>query len=112
MFVQIETKDRDLAYEIMGKEIKNGVSLSSGESIELENMSVAYRSSIVRKAEEIPVIINLVITLGTGVVASYAGSWLYNKIHGKAKKLFVDYKEIEINEGEITKIVEMKIKNK
>jgi hypothetical protein len=110
LFVQIETKNKNLAYEIMEKEIKDGVSLSIGESVSLKNMKITYRSKIFRKAEDFPFLINLLITFGTGVTASYVSNWLYSKIHGKAGKLIIDYEEIDIDESEITKIIEMKIK--
>jgi hypothetical protein len=112
MFVQIETKNKNLAYEIMEKEIKKGVSLSIGESLSLKNMKITYRSKIFRKLEVYPILINLSITFETGVTASFVGDWLYNKIHGKAGKLIIDYEEIDIDESVIIKTVEMKIKKK
>jgi len=112
MYIQIETNNRHLDYEIMGKEIKDGVSLASGESIESEGMCVTYNSTIFRKSVDFPYIITLAITFGTGVAASYIGSWLYNKIHGKANSISIDFTEVDIDENSITKIINMIINKK
>lgn len=110
MNIEIDTNDNNLAYELMNKTIEDGVSLAKGEEIQInENFSVTYDGAIMQKVAEVPNTIQLIIAFGSGVASSYVGSWLYNKIHGKATGLRINHREIQIDEGEITKIIETTI---
>ena len=103
MYVEISTKDKNLAYEIMDKEIKDGVSLSVGEKIEVNGITVTYTGGNIRKVEGLPDIITLTIIFASNVVAGYVGTWLYNKIHGKAESLSIDFRkvDIDVNTGKV-----------
>ena len=110
MYIEIDTNNNQLAYELMNKKIVDGVSLSKGEKIEFDGVSVTYNGRIIRKAVDVPTTIQLVVTFASGVAASYVATWLYNRVHGKAERITIDHTEVEIDKGEIQRIIETHIK--
>jgi len=110
MYIEIDTKNNQLGYELLNKKIVDGVSLAKGESVEFDGVSVTYDGTIIRKAVDFPSTVQLVIAFASGVTASYVGTWLYNKVHGKAEKITIDKIEVEIDKGEITKVIETHMK--
>ena len=49
MFVEIDTNDNELDYEIMGKKIVDGVSLTVGERIDINGITVTLPDEVVKK---------------------------------------------------------------
>ena len=110
MNIEIDTNDNQLSYELMNKEIKDGVSLSKGEKIEFDGITVTYNGTIIRKAVDIPSTIQLAVSFASSVAAGVIANWLYDKIHRKAGKLTIDGTVVEFDKGEITRIIETHMK--
>jgi len=56
-------------------------------------------------------LVTILVSVGTGVPSSLLASWLYDKLkNGRSNKITINRREIEITEGEITRIVEESIK--
>jgi len=110
MNIEIDTKNKTLVYELLEKEIGKS-SLSRGEVITIDDkIKVVYQGELIKLAVGEPSTIQLAITFVAGIASSYVGTWLYNKINGKAEKLRINYTEVEIDEGEITRVIDINIK--
>lgn len=102
--IEIETLDRQLAFDLMGaplrvgdvKDIPGGATLTCGISLS-------------RKTVDLPEIEHLVLTLGAEVAVALVAHWLYDKLRGRATKLRIDQREVEIEAGAIKRIIETTI---
>jgi hypothetical protein len=106
IYLSIETDDKNLVYDILGKRsARSGDKVSVVKDIELE-----YRGTLIRLAEGFPDIIRLVLIAGGTIGINIFSQWLYDKIKGRASKLKIDTTVVEIDKGEITRILRQKIK--
>jgi hypothetical protein len=101
-FVEIETQDRELEFDLMD----NPASLQQGVEVILPDGSrLAWRPGPLRKVHGLAKILHYVLVYGRDVSAGVLGSYLYEKLKGRATVLRVDRQEIQIEEGEITRII-------
>lgn len=70
---------------------------------------VTWKGQIERKAIGSPTTITLLLSFGTGVASGLVASWLYDKLKGRASTLRIERTVIQINEGEITRIITERI---
>ena len=104
--IEIATKDSVLIYDLMEKkEAHSGMvsSVASGATLRLN-------SHLIREAFGVPEILQLTLSIGKDVAIEVFAAWLYDKLKGRAIKLEIDQTEIQIDKGEIKKIIIKKIK--
>jgi hypothetical protein len=100
--IEIETHDRALEFDLMG----NPAFLEKGVALTLPDGSrLAWQPGPMRKAYGLPQILRYVLEYGSGVSAGILASYLYEKLKGRATVLRVDRQEIQIEQGEITRII-------
>ena len=108
MDIEIQTQDRFLAFELLGKK-----SVSLHDSVDLPgNAKLSYNGSVIRKSFGVPEIVNFSVTFGSGVAAGLVANWLYDKLKDKTKKITINRREIQLDKDEIKKIIEESIKIK
>ena len=113
MYIEIDTHDHLLDFELF--EIREKTTFSVGDQKSLPGgFTMIFDGVTVRKAIGFPETITLVITFAGTVVSSVAinllSSWLYDKLKGRAETLRIDRREIHIDKGEITRIIEESIR--
>jgi hypothetical protein len=101
-FIEIETHDRELEFDLMG----NPASLQQGVELTLPDGSkLTWQPGPMRKAFGLPAILHYILVYGRDVSAGALGSYFYEKLKGRATVLRVDREEIQIEKGEITRII-------
>jgi len=101
-FLEIETHDRELEYELMG----GPVSLQEGITHGLPDGSkLAWQPGPLRKAHGLAKVLHFVLVYGRDVSAGVLGSYFYEKLKGRATVLRLDREEVQIEKGEITRII-------
>lgn len=51
--------------------------------------------------------ISIVISFAAGIPASIVAAWLYDKLkHGRSRQISINHREIYLDKGQITKIIE------
>ena len=96
--LEVETYDRRL-----------GLDLTQPSAEMPEGMSVQELESRAYKAVGVPETITLAVSVPLSVGASLAANWLYDKLRGRADRIRIDRREITLDKGEITKILEEKL---
>jgi hypothetical protein len=75
-----------------------------------EGVRLEYQHSIGYKDLDIPNTIVFVLSLPSGIVSvGTITAWLHRKLKGRATKLTIDRTEVEIEEGEIKRVLQEKI---
>ena len=107
--IEIDTCDTRLAFDILEKSsARRKDKINIGKNIELE-----CQGTFMRLSEGAPETIKFVLEISGGITSiTMFAAWLYDKIKNKALKLRIDRTEIDINEGEITRIITEKIEKK
>lgn len=101
MQIEIETEDRRLGFDLMGTS-----KLNAGMKVDIPGDAILSFDSIMgRKAFGFPETLEFIMTFTTGVSASLVASWLYDKIKGRASRIIINRKEIQMNKGEIERII-------
>jgi len=107
--IEIQTLDKGLIFDLLGKSTP-----SRHEEVQiLEGVSLRYDGSRIpiRKGADFPEIAKFVLTWVLSIPASMIAAWLYGKLKGKEKtKLIIEKREVEIDQGEIKRIIEEKIR--
>ena len=108
MEIEIETSDSQLLPDLLettSSSIQPGYqkSFPDGGSITLQK-DIKRRSLTVP-----PETITLILSVGGSITANVISTWLYEKLKGRAIRLHIDRKEIQIDNGEIKKIIEESI---
>ena len=102
ILIEITTHDKQLSYDIIG----NYSSYAVGTTIQIPgNASLTSSGIISRKAFAFPETLEFILTFGTGVASGMVASWLYDKLKGKATRLRIEKQEIQIDQGEIKRIL-------
>lgn len=108
--IEIHTYAKELIYDLWGKD-----SLSFGDEVKItDKVKLKYNGTeVFLTAERIPEIIHFILTLGSGVACGLVANWLYGKIKGRdVEKLIIERTEVEIEQGEIKRVIEEKIRFK
>lgn len=104
--VTIETHDNMLLFEML--EVRK---TTQGMEKEVDpELKVRWDSTYIRKALGLPEIIRLTLKIGSDIAIGVAAAWLYDKLKGKATKLEIERTEVQIDKGEITRILTEKAK--
>jgi hypothetical protein len=98
----IDTDDRRLAFDLMGNPNRIGsgtVAAIPGEA------TLTLRTMLVRKGLGLPETLDLLLTFGGGVASGVVANWLYGKLKGRNVRLRIEEHEVEIDEGEIKRVI-------
>jgi hypothetical protein len=85
--------------------------LTSQEYTEVANgVKIRYKEHVLHEAIDTPEMIVFVVQFSVGVATGLTANWLYGKLkRNKAKKLLIEESEVDIEEGEIKKVLERRI---
>lgn len=102
--IEVEADGPVVEFELMGRP----KSLSEGDSCELPGGGTLYRrGNEGRRAVGFRTICHFVLHLGDGVGTGIIAEYLYDKLKkGRATRLRIDRTEIQIEKGEITRVLE------
>jgi hypothetical protein len=104
--ITLDTKDGHLIFDILGK-----TSASLGDIVEIPgNAKLIYDGTYTRKGFGFPDTLNFTLVFGMGVASSLVATWLYDKFKGKTEKVAINRAVIELDKGEIKRIIEEEIK--
>ena len=111
--IEIETNDRMLTSDLFeSREFSAGQT----EKVITEGISIRWEGGLKRKAVGFPEIVRITLFIAEKVVLpvaiSLTASWLYDKLKGRANKITIEYTVVEIDEGEIKKVLTKKIEKK
>lgn len=70
-----------------------------------EGAIVRYESSVERLTEELPTIIIISLEILRDIAIGVVSAWLYDKIRRRAVTLRIEKTKVEINEGQIQRIL-------
>ncbi len=104
--IEVDTHDSNLAYDLLGVD-----TLNPGASIALSgDATLTYQGggTTIRK-DLSPRVPDFVLTFGRDLSIGLLANWLFSKLHGRAVTLRVDRTEIDIEEGQIRRILREKI---
>ncbi len=107
MKIEVYSYNGRLVHDLFNKSF-----LSAGDKIQIaDNITLNYEGTYCRRTIGFPEIANFALTFSSGVASGVAATWLYDKLKGqKVEKLVIERTEVEINEGEIKRIIEEKTK--
>ncbi len=107
MNIEIHTNDNFLVFDLFGKS-----SIHQDDEIQItEQVRLKYNGSSIRKAVGFQEIANFVLTFGSGVASGVVANWLYDKLkEKKVEKLVIERTEVEIEQGEIKRVIEEKLR--
>lgn len=105
IIIEIQTHDRQLVSEIIGQQ-----QAVSKETVNIPgNANIKAKGIAARKAFGLSETLELVLTCGSSVVSSIVANWLWQKLKGRATSLRIDRVEVELNKGDIEKVLIEKI---
>lgn len=104
--IEIETDDRTLAFDLFeSKEVRAGLT----EKAIGEGISIRCEGGVIRKAVGFPEIVKIALVIAEKVVlpvtVSLTAKWLYDKLKGRASKVIIEHTVVEIDEGQIKKVI-------
>jgi len=105
--IEINTYERRLVFDLIGKS-----SVTKNDEIQIsDQIKLRYAGSYIRKGLDFPEIIYIVVSFSSGVAVSVFANWLYDKLKGKRiEKFMIEKTEIELDQGEIKRIIEEKLR--
>jgi len=105
--IEIHTHERRLVFDLLEKS-----SVTQNDEIQItDQVKLRYAGSYERKGLDFPAIIYIAVSFTSGVGASVFANWLYDKLKGKRiEKFIIEKTEIELDQGEIKRIIEEKLR--
>lgn len=109
--IEIETDNRMLGFDLFeSKEIRAGQTQKAiGEGI-----SIRYEGGLIRRAVDFPEIVRIALVIAEKyvlpVAATLTATWLYDKLKGRANNVIIEHTVVEIDEGEIKKVIIEKLR--
>ena len=106
MQIEVDTSDKQLAFDLFG----NPKSLGSGASISLPfGGELELREWRFRKALGASETLDLLLSFGVSVSSGLVANWLWSKLQGRATTLRINRVEVNMQQGEIQRIVSEQI---
>jgi hypothetical protein len=107
--IEIETSGPLLAFDLLNRP----GSLASGTIATIPDVGVVELTSMrEQRSADLPTIITVAVTIGANVGASLVASWLYDKIKGRARTVRIDWIEVQLDKGEIQRIIAERLEEK
>jgi hypothetical protein len=100
IFIEIQSKDEGLVSGIMEAPKKMDI------KADLPGNAVIMKVHPSIEGKEM-----FLLSFGTEIDPGLLGSWLYEKIKGRATKLLIDRIEVQIDKSEIERVISEKIAN-
>ena len=106
--MQIEVTSRDMLYM---RSLLAGNSYSRGMEIPgPPGTTLRYEGAIESRGIDIPAVYAFVMSVATGVTAAIIADWIRDKFRGRAEKVTINRREIDLDdEGQIRRVVEEEI---
>lgn len=109
MHIEIETTNRDLLIELVGKPPFR----QSGDSIPApDGVRLVYEGLIERRALDFPTTVQFVIEHIDEVATGLFASWLYDKLKDRAQRLRANGQEIQLTPDAVRRIFERYTKDR
>src|SRR3989304_475058 len=100
--IEIKTSGPRLAFELFGA----GGRISTGDEISIPGGgSLKYLGQMEYRSLDMPTILTMALNFSSGVAVGVIANWIYDKLKGKANSITIDRIEIELNKGEIERIL-------
>jgi hypothetical protein len=100
--IEIETHDPQLDFELMG----SPAALEEGVRYILpDGSSLVWQSGPLRKAFGVPQVLHFILTYGKDVSAGVIANYVFSKINGRSTALRIDRKEVQLDQGQITRVL-------
>ena len=104
--IEVDTHDRQLGWDLFD----SPRSLGEGTTAELPNgLKLNCESLLVRKAAVSPETLTFIVTFASGVGSGLVANWLYDKLKGRTDKLRIERTEVEVEQGQIRRVISEKI---
>ncbi|MCL5669446.1 MAG: hypothetical protein M1392_05650 [Gammaproteobacteria bacterium] len=109
MQIEIETRDIRVAFDILGPPGR----LTSGTSVLVPGgATLTFEGLIERRALDVPGVLQFIVDSSIDIEIGLLGAWFYEKVKGRATRLRINRVEIQIEEGEITRVLSEQIEHK
>lgn len=109
MKIEIDTTDRALSSDL----VRGAEGVEEGQTVDIPGGAKLTVIALVKRyAVEFPETIEAILTFGSGVASGVVASWLYDKLKGRATTLRIEETEVQIDKGEIQRIISRKIEKK
>jgi hypothetical protein len=103
--ISVETHDKRLSFDLLDSR-----SISAGNGVEITpGAQLVWTGGIGRKAFGEPEWLTFLLQIAAGVPVTVVSAWLYQKLKGRAQRMSINRTEIEIDEGEIKRIIQEKM---
>ena len=103
--IAIQTPDKHFDFDVLGSR-----RISAGDSVEVApGARLVWQGSIGYKAFGEPSWATYLLEIAGAVPAGVIAAWLYHKLKGRALRMTIDRTEVEIEEGEIKKVIQERI---
>lgn len=108
MQIEIETRDIRVAFDILGTPGR----LTSGTSVLAPGgATFTFEGFIERRALDVPGVLQFIVDSSVDIEIGLLGAWLYEKVKGRATRLRINRVEIQIEEGEIKRVLSEQIEH-
>jgi hypothetical protein len=105
MQLEIETRDIGVAFDILSTPGR----LTSGSSVSAPGgATLTFGGLIERRALDVPGVLQFIVDCSTDIEIGLLAAWLYEKVKGRATRLRINRVEIQVEEGEIKRVLSSK----
>ena len=108
MQIEVETRDIRVAFDILGTPGR----LASGTSVSAPGgATLTFEGLIERRAFNVPGVLQFIVNSSIDIDIGLLAAWLYEKVKGRATHLRINRVEIQIEEGEIKRVLSEQIEH-
>ncbi len=107
--VEVHTHDKALLNDLFGPDVAVGSAVAFPSGCQGRYLGKTIR---IGAWPGLPEILQVGITLGTGVTTSLLATWLYNKFKGRVSEVRFNRKVVEITPDGFKKVIEESLKTK
>lgn len=102
MQLEIDIRDIGVAFDILGTlgRLKSGTRITTpGGAI------LTYKGLVEYRAVDIPAILQFIVDRSVDIDTGLFAAWLYDKVKGRASRIRINRVDIEIDKGEIKRVL-------
>lgn len=102
MQLEIDIRDIRVAFDILGTPGR----LTPGSQVNAPGgATLTFEGLVERRALDIPSVLQFVVDCSVNVELGLLAAWLYDKVKGRASRVRINRVEVEIDEGEIKRVL-------
>lgn len=102
MQLEIDVRDIRVAFDILGTPGR----LTSGSRVNAPGGAIlTFGGMVERRALDVPGVLQFVVDCSVNVDLGLLAAWLYDNVKGRASRVRINRVEIEIDEGEIKRVL-------